>query len=160
MKGFSFVLLNLLRGLLPVLACATCACVLACAVIHPRLDVGTTIAWQALRDGAASCEDLAHWGVPSLILRCLASADAPLRALSYEALALYSDALSAARFRWADAATLLHSFIMLAAHAAHPAAGFVVQAGSSVTLRVLMLDQCEAQHEMAAALWHCRKTCR
>lgn len=49
---------------------------------------------QALRTGAAGCHQLARCGLLALALRALAAADAPLRALAYEAVALAIAALA------------------------------------------------------------------
>ena len=48
----------------------------------------------------ASCQQLARWGLLALALRTLAAADAPLRALAYEALALATAALASEDFRY------------------------------------------------------------
>ncbi|EFJ52598.1 hypothetical protein VOLCADRAFT_86859 [Volvox carteri f. nagariensis] len=60
-----------------------------------------------LRDGAATVQDLAGWGLLPLCLRCLAVEDVGLRTLSYEALALAAaqlDSLEAAAAAAAAAA--------------------------------------------------------
>ncbi|BDA47572.1 probable nucleolar pre-ribosomal-associated protein 1 at C-terminar half [Coccomyxa sp. Obi] len=54
---------------------------------------------QGLRDGSLGCLDMANWGLLSLLLRTLASADDVLRGLAYEGLALYADSLESSNFR-------------------------------------------------------------
>ena len=56
---------------------------------------------QALRTGMATCQQLARCGLLALALRALAAADAPLRALAYDAVALATTALEAEDFRCA-----------------------------------------------------------
>ena len=54
---------------------------------------------QGIGDGSLGCLDMANWGLLSLLLRCLASADDALRGLAYEALALYAVTLERLNFR-------------------------------------------------------------
>ena len=54
---------------------------------------------QGLRDGNLGCLDMATWGLLSLLLRSLASADVLLRGLAYEGLALYAENLESSNFR-------------------------------------------------------------
>lgn len=60
---------------------------------------------QALRSGAATCQQLARCGLLALALRALAATEAPLRALAYDAVALATTAVEAEDFRCAACQT-------------------------------------------------------
>lgn len=69
---------------------------------------------QALRTGAATCQQLARCGLLALALRALAAADPPLRALAYDAVALATSALEAEDFRCAACVLCIYSHFSMA----------------------------------------------
>ncbi|CAL8471989.1 g11531 [Coccomyxa elongata] len=98
---------------------------------------------QGLRDGSLGCLDMANWGLLSLLLRSLASADDALRGLAYEGLALYADDLESSNFREKAQLQLLMRTVKLSIE--HP-----FQRLAALTALFLAEAACALAHPAAA----------